>query len=385
MVTTPKLPSGAKRSNMMSMTESLKQFYDGGVLDVGHMHAESDGSVVAQPANVQLSAAYARLTAVDIESRIDEIGSTKVIAYHDRCFEVAVVNNDKASGNDRVFLSTYSSAITTNPGNAYELALEGALNPEQRIVYVSSPGNGGSSFLTEQEAKYFRKYGRVTRTEDGVDEAIPTMQALAAALTREEIEPTQISGDSFGAVLNSGLGVALRHNRVKSMYQNVRPQLVDKSLPGMASGMLLKEMIINARKNANLKLDKWAVDERLQDLVRNRIPKVYGHRGNRLAVGQLATIACGLSKGPNAGDPFVADSAAFLRNNPEAKMTVVVAERDPLHGAHLDTERLQFIAGVLAKHGELPPSVVILPGLSHAYYTYLPGLADALKKSALAV
>src|SRR5712691_3534707 len=62
-------------------------------------------------------------------------------------FEIAEANlqADPTSGVD-AGLSTYSSSLTSNLGNAIELALRAASHPDRRRLYIASPGNGKTSY-----------------------------------------------------------------------------------------------------------------------------------------------------------------------------------------------------------------------------------------------
>jgi len=156
-----------------------------------------------------------------VGGNLDEVDkSLAVLEEGGDSFEVAVVHSKSENDKKGVMLhiSTYSSSISTNLGNAYEFAVQAALYEGFDHVYVASPGNGGSSPIENTDViistpygkmgqkDYFRETGRTTY-EDGSDtKPLPYLLNMQRALEKAGVEVTGFigtdsSGGSYATVL----------------------------------------------------------------------------------------------------------------------------------------------------------------------------------------
>lgn len=367
-----------------STIPSLEKFYRGDAIEVPVIIADSSG-VARGSDEIALSESWRTIREDDVQSRLSELNETwQVIEVDDRTFEIGIVNDHVASGADRLFVSTYSSSISTNPGNAYELALEGALNPDRRIVYVSSLGNGQTSFLSDQEAKAYRATGRLMEEVDGETVAFPIIKHLAEGLLRQDIHPVQLSSDSAGAIVNNALAMMMKPDQIKEIYENGAPRAIDRSLINLAGGMIVLESLIHAKQNQKLSVDRWRLTNEHKRTAETLMPVVYGStRGRHLKVLQLLTVASALGRGPKHGDPQLLDALAVTRQHPEVKLTMAHAEADPLYSIKNLASRIEWLGRTITRDSDVKFKSITVENMSHAYHGYFPGLAEAIKRLGL--
>src|SRR6266480_3213441 len=131
-------------------------------------------------------------------------------------FEIAEANlqADPTKGVD-AGLSTFASSLTGNLGNAIELALRAASQPDHRRLYIASPGNGKTSYWSKKEQQYIRRTGRFTQ-KDG--KALPTIAALKRVLDRGGYMITRLSTDSAGGAYATALMRELPKGKVTYEY-----------------------------------------------------------------------------------------------------------------------------------------------------------------------
>jgi hypothetical protein len=159
--------------------------------------------------------------------KLEDINSTFAIIRDPKTglhFETGAVNPDKIQEQAVLFPSTHFSSLTHNVGNAIELALKGATNPNTAYIYVAYPGNGGSDNFPLEERGDFIKTSRFTKGYAyNAEGAQPTeiVQALArAVIDHYDTSPAHLSGDESGARLAIGLMSAFDENSVKDVYLN---------------------------------------------------------------------------------------------------------------------------------------------------------------------
>src|SRR5437764_806167 len=92
----------------------------------------------------------------DYEQALEDINNSwKVITdtKTGKQFEIAETNPNASDGYDAE-ISTYSSSISGNRGNAVEFAERSALHPDRRRLYIAGLGNGKSSYWESLERQH---------------------------------------------------------------------------------------------------------------------------------------------------------------------------------------------------------------------------------------
>ncbi len=331
-----------------------------------------------------------------VDLALDEVGaSLRVIQAGDNTFEIATVNGANTSGDVMLHISTYSSAISTNAGNAYEFAAQSVRYPNAKHLYVASFGNGGSAPLLAEDAAYARKTGRFVRDEDGVETPLPSIRNLHAALEHEGLAVTRVMGtDSAGGHYARALAVAMEPGQLSHAFFSETSGFADLSFAQIAFGMLVREGVQNAKQNRALSPDTEMMDTEKQARAKTALatyeatPQRQQLRaasvGTKGALKSMWNSAQALRRGPNgANDPLVLDTNVLLARHPDAHITYGVAEEDPLYRSkelsHAAAQRLLNALDI--QH--TPVRTIMIPGMTHAYNTYFPSLYHAVKRRAV--
>lgn len=385
----------------MGRAEVIDQFYCGSGLSLPLYRAirmPGGGEVVPGWTRPFRFDEMATLNPTDLAFALDEVSrSLKVIEHNGSYFEIAVANGHVPGDNVMLHISTYSSSISSNAGNAYEFAAQAVRYPDQRHLYVASFGNGSTSSLSKQQGEqaYARQTGRFTWEKDGRTEPLPSIVNLHAALEKSGLSVTRIMGtDSAGGNYASALAVAMEEGQLSHAFFSERSGFVHLSIPGIIGGMLVKENFINARKNRALSPDPERIDERKIERAvvalseHEDTPRREELREHKVVpkdkVASLWTSMQALRRGPtDDSNPLVADTNALLERQPTAKITFGLADRDPLYK---NAERCgravrEFLALIAVQ--DTPVRVVLIPEMTHAFNTHFPYLYQAIKKDAL--
>lgn len=331
-----------------------------------------------------------------VAEALDEVShSLRVIGAGGSSFEIATANNATESDGVMLHVSTYSSAISTNPGNAYEFAAQAVRYPNKKHLYVASFGNGGSAPLLPADAAYARETGRFVREENGIETPLQSIHNLHAALEKEGLAVTRIMGtDSAGGHYARALTVAMGPGQLSHAFFSETTGFVNLSLSGIAYAMLFREGVQNAKRNRALSPDPEMVDGSKKAWAKQALEKYEdSSRRQELRDASVSTKASlknmwnsaqALRRGPRGQkNPLLQDMNAVLARHPQAHITFGIADEDPLYRSiaisHIATKRL---LGELAVQSA-PVRALIIPGMTHAYNTYFPSLYHAVKKYAL--
>jgi hypothetical protein len=345
-----------------------------------------------------------------IEDKLHEIGkNVRVISYGDSTFEVAVVNEGVSKEKIMLHISTYSSSISGNAGNAYELAMQAALYPNYVHIYVASFGNGGTSPLLPEDAVYARETGRFTEERGDDTVAIQSIQNMHHALENEGLAVTNVMGtDSAGGPYARAYALTLDEDQLDSAFFSEVSGMVHLSIPRIVYGIAMKEMFINSKNNekispdcASLKQGTIALEDGTE-ISKEQFAKMildsYADMPNRKLlvakqIGGLAKLQAmytslqSLRRGPKGNkNPFIDDTNALLERHPTAQITYGFADKDPLYKENPELLRNAIIeqlsqlsvqqAGVRA---------VVIPKMTHAYNTHFPTLYHAIQADSLSI
>jgi hypothetical protein len=328
-----------------------------------------------------------------IHDTVAEIGrNLQVVEYGGNTFEVTRIKRNP-SDDYMLHASTYSSAISTNPGNAYELALASRAFPGKNIAYCASFGNGGTGPLHHNDRRYVASTGRFTvENDEGKVVPITSIVNMYGALQSVGINPWVVGSDSAGGNVTTALGVAMPEDAMTHGFFSARPNLVNLSMKQIVDGMLRKEGK-NGEENKQISPDVFKLTDKkvteakeiLADTIRARTKhdlQVHGV-GLTSKIGALVTSMNALRRGPEKGGsgPLLADTNALLQRQPYAKLTYLFGERDPLYLSP-DTAKHAIYAflGQLT-FGKEPVTAIVHPG-THAINTYFPEMYISAKKAA---
>jgi hypothetical protein len=307
-------------------------------------------------------------------------------------FEVGIANFDGDLSDldpDAIFFdaedSTYNSALSSNAGNVEEFAKNAAVNPEKPRIYIASPGNGFSSYLTRAERAHLRKTGQLIDGNDGVYEpvALPIVKSLSHALQRNNITIDRISANSAGSNLARAMMFDLPENQITHAYLKGPTNIVDQNALALGYRMLVKENIVANGRNRKLTRDEWALTDDKIDAAKEKLaPRVeelketYGKLGMLATLRKLATDGISYSRGAKPGQysPALEETQCARKKQPEAYITYHFGLEDQQYQHQYET-LVNFILGITTEM-DLDPSKVqglIVPG-SHADHTSVPSI-----------
>lgn len=343
----------------------------------------TSGSAVAERASISRDAFF---------DALDDTNRTLTVledTLTGKTFEVAMANVGATSGIADAEISTFSSSITGNIGNATEFAEHSALHPENTRVYIASIGNGGSSYWDESERKYITKTGRFT-AEDG--EPLPTVAALERVLrTVGGLTIGRLSTNSAGGAFATALMSAMPEGQVTHSYLKSRPNISNHPTRLLwGAGLMLSEQYDSPQYKANTE-DEWGIDtDKVKEEARPYLEAIYGHKnGKDEWTAKGATTEKGIKRlywdmlafskgGAKYGHPAAADTRNALAKQPGAQLTYHFPEKDRLYS---DLRRdvgsfLQHI-GIASSQVE----AVLMPGTHHDHSQY-PSLRWSIEKYA---
>jgi len=316
-------------------------------------------------------------------------------------FEIAEANlqADPTKGVD-AGLSTFTSSLTSNLGNAIELAQRAASQPDHWRLYIASPGNGKTSDWSKKEQQYIRRTGRFTQ-EDG--KALPTIAALKRALDRGGYIVTRISTDSAGGAYVTALMRELPEGQVTHAYIKSRPNISEHGKGDLGNwqaylwgiGIFISNILDDGRFQ-HASVDPWK--EKLEDVskqaARQRMPRIYAPeslREQRIqedvrthGLHKMWTDMLALSRGGAAhGHPAAVDTAYALAKQSEAFVTYHFPRNDRLY--HLLPEDAEIFLrevshlGTQVTNGQI--EALIMPG-AHRDHTSYPSFRWSIESYA---
>jgi hypothetical protein len=329
----------------------------------------------------------------EVHEKLHEISaSLRSIDYDGSYFEITEANKFADSDNIMLHFSTYRSAITNNPGNAWELAVQALRYPNHRQLYIASFGIGGSVPLRSDERRYARKYGRFTMDLGNKAVPLPTIRNLHYALKKENLHVTRLMGtDSAGGPYASALGLAMKPDQLTHAFFSERSGFVNLSRFAITKGMFFVEQRVNNKQNKNISPDPYALTDLMIEQARQALAeneecenrkRLYSHMTSNVdMLRSLWTSMEALRRGPTKrGSPLVEDTLALQSHHPSARLTFGVAERDELYkGVARSHTAAQEFLGTLAANGGTA-RVVMIPGMTHAYNTYFPSIYHSVKR-----
>ncbi|MEK7561903.1 MAG: hypothetical protein AAB541_03515, partial [Patescibacteria group bacterium] len=270
-----------------------------------------------------------------------------------KTFEIALANLAAPADNGiDAELSTFTSSISGNPGNAVEFAENAALQPDRQRIYIASFGNGGSSYWESRERQYIRKTGRFTQSSG---EALPTLEALARALKAADFIISRFSANSAGGAHATALMAALPEGQVTHAYLKSRPNISNHKL-GLAwgAGILIND-ILDDMKYDKASKDPWKLTGKMIDEAREFLPNIYSdeaenrHKtlrqkaGSSHRIGKILTDLTAISRGGVEEDyPAEQDTVMALWKQPGALVTYHFPAHDRLY-KQIPLETIQFL------------------------------------------
>lgn len=353
----------------------------------------------------------------EVRSNLSKINrSLGVEEYGGDEFEVAYVRSksvDKKKHQTMLHISTYSSSISSNDGNAFELAVQAALYPEYDHVYVASPGNGGSTAIgashaeiatqigTMSQARYLRRTGRTTYENGDLVRSLPYLENMQHMLEKLRLEVTGFIGtDSAGGSYATGLAVGMPEDQISAGFFSERSNYMKLHRAKLAYDMLFTENIRHGKRMKELVLDGVSVVDPLsinapryddpsksnksvasEQMTRSHdVAKI----GITKSLGAMLLSLGALAQGDSLStedNPLIADVDAMLARHPNGSFNFTLAEHDPLYAGRASELAIEFLSNIAIQKANV--RAVILPGLPHAYHTYLPLLQDAIRRQTL--
>lgn len=366
-----------------TVPEVMQHFYKDGFMDLpvlaptgGHGSAsETIRLPSAIPDETAVVDALRRMEFREVTNNTNDKGNTT--------FEVATFNSGPNTKATVVFVSTYSSSISGNKGNAWELATMAAMFPDATFVYLASAGNGKTGALKPAEMRHLIATGLLTHTENGSVEAVPTMQNAAGALLSLGREPSALAGNSAGCEQSRAIGIALPASTISRAVFNADPHMTATTPLQLAWRALITEGIRGGATLRRQTHDPLAVTPAHTDRVASERQDIYSQPASSPAgklgtVAMLATNMFGLAHGDRV---LAREVEAFLQRQPDAIMTFYVPLGDRLHNEAKLYPHAQALASTLPAGSK----VIGVPEATHAYNTPNPVAFYAMIGRALAL
>ncbi len=297
-------------------------------------------------------------------------------------FALGNVQADPSEGID-VELSTFTSSISGNIGNAIEFAEHCALNPDRQRLYIASFGNGGSSYWDKTEQRYIKRTGRFINTNG---EALPTIAALERVLRLGGYMVTKASTNSAGGAYATALMGALPEGQVTHAYIKSRPNISDHPTRLLWGLSMIAGDMIDDKKYKAVSRDAWKLDDSLVDEARAVMSNIYPTEADGVwsmkqalkghGLGQLWSDMVAFSKASESHRPNSAtiDTLLALHKQPNVLLTYHAPEKDRLYKKI--GEVIRFIEGVdlFDNTGrDTGIQALIMPG-THRDHTQYPAL-----------
>jgi len=298
-------------------------------------------------------------------------------------FEMGLANTDADfSGGVDLEESTFSSSLSSNPGNAVEFAENAASHPARPRLYVASPGNGKSSYWTPAEQRHIKSTGRFT---DETGKPLPTIAALARILRQADLPVTRISTNSAGGAYATALMSALPEGQLTHAYMKSRPNISDHPARLLWGAAVVVGDILDDRRHARQSRDPWRLTEDRVKAAKENLPRLYGDDAENEArrmpeatkthgLKKMHTDLLALSHGQTYGqvNPAAKDTGLALRRQPDALLTYHFPTGDRLYNNRTDIERfmeqVRQLGGLAARHNV---QALIVPG-THRDHTAYP-------------
>lgn len=317
----------------------------------------------------------------EYRDRLSEINDTYrqiVDPTTGRKFEIAQTHPEATGEGVDLEISTYSSSLTGNVGNAAEFALHSLSHPGRARLYLASIGNGGSDPLDKKELKYFAKTGRMTHEENDKTVAIPTIQSLARALASEDLEVTRVSTDSFGGNIAAGLLTELQRDQVTHSYMKGRPNVSQFTLPRFAWRMMVRESLINNSKSQKASGDPWKLTPSIIETVKESLTNIYQKDSPDFERGggsrQLFAYANGLRRTTSKGRLLgpAQDVVVAKEHNPNLLLTLDFPDQDLLYKNHEDIIRFFQHVAIMPRVVPSRRPIGIISRGTHGSHAYEP-------------
>src|SRR5260370_14640669 len=316
-------------------------------------------------------------------------------------FEIAEANlqADPTKGFD-AGLSTFTSSLTNNLGNAIELALRAASQLDHRRLYIGSPGNGKTSYWSKKEQQYIRRTGRFTQ-EDG--KALPTIAALKRVLDLGGYVITRLSTDSAGGAYVTALMRELPEGQVTHAYIKSRPNISEHGKGNLGNwqtylwglSILISDVLDDSRfRWASADPWKKKLEYVAKQTARQRMTRIYAPESIREQRIQEDVRTHGLNKmwtdmqtlsrgGAAQSHPAAVDTAYALAKQPEALVTYHFPRNDRLY--NLLPEDAEIFLREISHLGSFVTSgqieALIMPG-AHRDHTYYPSFRQSIESYA---
>jgi hypothetical protein len=331
-----------------------------------------------------------------VDEVLDEVGrNLRLIEHGGSSFEISTANNSVPSDELMLHISTFRSALTTNPGNAYEFAAQAVRYPNHKHLYVASFGNGGTAPLLPDDTKYTRLTGRFTYEEGDQTLALQSIQNLRSALAKESLDVTNIMGtDSAGGHYARALCLTMESGQLSHAFFSETSGFVNLSTIRIIGSMMIQEARNNARQNRDASPDPEMMDndkithaKQVLDKYNDSSQRQTLHAAKVSGVASLISMwnsMQALRRGPTSNtNPLLADTNAVISQHPQAKIVYGLAEHDPLYLDSGNCRQSAFDFLIKLAVRDAPVKAIIVPGVTHAYNTYFPSLYHSVKKYAL--
>lgn len=269
-------------------------------------------------------------------------------------FEVGILNEEAGDAEDAdAEISTYSSSLSGNIGNAVEFAEHSATQPNRMRIYIANMGNGKSSYWNAKEIAHIKQTGRFVGA-DG--EVLPTIAALQRALTARGITVTRYSTDSAGGAIATALMHASEEGQVTHGYIKSRTNLVDHR-PQLAWGIGM--LIGDAKDDGKYKAasnDPWKMTPEMISAAKEAMPNIYGQDNSQGVPTAASTLLKIVRENSHMTKKYWDDMIAYGRGerkderNPAAADTTMAIEKQPdvLLTYHFPTSDRLYSPDVLA-------------------------------------
>ncbi|MGH7194745.1 MAG: hypothetical protein ACREJM_14595, partial [Candidatus Saccharimonadales bacterium] len=302
--------------------------------------------------------------------------------------EVAAANHDPDNPDYTARHSTGSSGIWNNKMQTAEHAMR-ASDGLPNFLYVTAPGQGGSSDWTPEEKEYIKKTGRFMQP-DGTP--LPSTAAKQAMLEEAGLHVTRLSSDADGAAMATGYAVAMEPGQLTYVHFNSPPITSDSGLLSAAVSELVNQY--DDWRTGRVSEDPARLTDEMIAAALESLPErpreipaqatKWDQARTTHTPGRLSIVAAGISR--RRGEdvhPAAIDTAEMAKVHPEAAILLQVVKRSmtegELRGFMEDMLRQrQTTEGVMAGANV---SAVYIPGTRRMHKAY-PTVRESIRRFA---
>ncbi len=228
---------------MNTLPHFIDEYYGPqGRTEIDAVVAAPNGLVHDVPRGIVMPAGYPGISIEAIQATTIQFGrNLEITPWGDHTFENTFALDQEDTEHGIAHVATLHSALTINPGQAWEQSLRHLALASDLQLYDGSPGSGGSSFFrSRDDIAYISSHGRFMRDVEGEPEPVELIRDLAEVLTKRARGNIAYltADDPYGIGIALALAVALhkKGHAIRALSLNKPPELFIPKQHGIDTG-----------------------------------------------------------------------------------------------------------------------------------------------------